>query len=259
MWPTEAFGGLSDDQFWDDLASDKPLTTTARTATKTPGPGTGHGAADRADGHSRRTAPEAGNAPRYRAPVARSAARPSSRPGHPAVSAASPQVLLRPPSRCRACAASSGARAPADADRYWANQTRPRAGHAEADEDPLTSTAFSLRASDLWTGGRTRFQRATRASWDQYNAPFRRKQKHRPQNGRCSPPDRKLVSRGSADPYSGTSAYLYPVGHPATGGPTVRAVLTKGTRRVASRPPAPSRCRRRTARPRATLRQCSRR
>ena len=32
MWPTEAFGGLSDDQFWDDLASDKPLTTTARTA-----------------------------------------------------------------------------------------------------------------------------------------------------------------------------------------------------------------------------------
>jgi hypothetical protein len=32
MWPAEAFGGVSDDQFWDDLASDKPLTTTARSA-----------------------------------------------------------------------------------------------------------------------------------------------------------------------------------------------------------------------------------
>jgi hypothetical protein len=31
MWPSEAFG-VSDDQFWDDMASDKPLTTTARSA-----------------------------------------------------------------------------------------------------------------------------------------------------------------------------------------------------------------------------------
>ena len=32
MWPEEGFGGVSDEQFWDDLASDKPLATTARTA-----------------------------------------------------------------------------------------------------------------------------------------------------------------------------------------------------------------------------------
>jgi len=32
LWPSEAFGGVSDEQFWDDLASDKPLATTARTA-----------------------------------------------------------------------------------------------------------------------------------------------------------------------------------------------------------------------------------
>src|SRR6266700_3730174 len=38
LWPTEAFGGVSDEQFWDDLASDKPLTTTARTAQQEPGP-----------------------------------------------------------------------------------------------------------------------------------------------------------------------------------------------------------------------------
>ena len=37
LWPAETFGGVSDEQFWDDLASDKPLTTTARTAQQDPG------------------------------------------------------------------------------------------------------------------------------------------------------------------------------------------------------------------------------
>ena len=37
LWPAESFGGVSDEQFWDDLASDKPLTTTARTAQQNPG------------------------------------------------------------------------------------------------------------------------------------------------------------------------------------------------------------------------------
>jgi len=32
LWPTESFGGVSDEQFWDDMASDKPLATTARSA-----------------------------------------------------------------------------------------------------------------------------------------------------------------------------------------------------------------------------------
>jgi len=32
MWPEESFGGVSDEQFWDDMSSDKPLATTARTA-----------------------------------------------------------------------------------------------------------------------------------------------------------------------------------------------------------------------------------
>ena len=50
LWPAETFGGVSDEQFWDDLASDKPLTTTARVAqhdspgkNRSPGvvPGTG--------------------------------------------------------------------------------------------------------------------------------------------------------------------------------------------------------------------------
>jgi hypothetical protein len=32
LWPSEAFGGVTDEQFWDDLAADKPLATTARIA-----------------------------------------------------------------------------------------------------------------------------------------------------------------------------------------------------------------------------------
>ena len=32
MWPEESFGGVTDEQFWDDMSSDKPLANTARTA-----------------------------------------------------------------------------------------------------------------------------------------------------------------------------------------------------------------------------------
>jgi hypothetical protein len=52
LWPTEAFGGVSDEQFWDDMASDKPLTTTARTAT-----------AAQADPGSRRRLPDVAPVP----------------------------------------------------------------------------------------------------------------------------------------------------------------------------------------------------
>jgi hypothetical protein len=38
LWPSDTFGGVSDEQFWDDLASDKPLATTARAAAP-PDPG----------------------------------------------------------------------------------------------------------------------------------------------------------------------------------------------------------------------------
>jgi len=41
LWPIEAFGGVSDEQFWDDLAADKPLATTARTAQAGSGPSRG--------------------------------------------------------------------------------------------------------------------------------------------------------------------------------------------------------------------------
>ena len=39
FWPIETFGGVSDEQFWDDLAADK-LLATSRTAQADIGPGT---------------------------------------------------------------------------------------------------------------------------------------------------------------------------------------------------------------------------
>ena len=40
LWPIETFGGVSDEQFWDDLAADRPLAATARTAQADSGPST---------------------------------------------------------------------------------------------------------------------------------------------------------------------------------------------------------------------------
>jgi hypothetical protein len=53
LWPTENFGGVSDEQFWDDMTSDKPLATTARTAAQ-------------ADPGSRRRLPDVTPAPNGR-------------------------------------------------------------------------------------------------------------------------------------------------------------------------------------------------
>src|SRR5260370_3652773 len=38
LWPAEAFGGISDEQVWEDPASDQPLTTTPRPAHPEPRP-----------------------------------------------------------------------------------------------------------------------------------------------------------------------------------------------------------------------------
>jgi hypothetical protein len=218
MWPTEAFGGLSDDQFWDDLASDKPLTTTARTAhqdsgarNRPPVP------ADRADGHSRRTAPEAGNAPRY--PRSRGSVPPAQavQPAQaiqPVQAPPVPQVLpqaTQPVPSLRGEQPEPGRQPMRTAT--GPNQTRAQGRrHAEADEDPLTSTAFSLRASGPVDGRSNQVPSGPQeASWDQYNAAV--SQETETQTFRTADAHRPTASwsrEGSADPYSGTSAYLYP-------------------------------------------------
>ena len=112
LWPAEAFGGVSDEQFWDDMAADKPLATTARTAQPGSGgrrrlpevaapadrqAGRGDG---RAPGHGRRTAGEtAGSYPLPRAGAAdQTAVQPFQAVTGPAPMATQPYPVATQPS-----------------------------------------------------------------------------------------------------------------------------------------------------------------
>jgi hypothetical protein len=113
LWPAEAFGGVSDEQFWDDMAADKPLATTARTA--------------QPDGAARRRRPNAGPLPELRPGDNRTEMRPVRAAAQPSPNATQPSPNATQPSP---------------------NATQPvRAAYQGAgmDEDPLTSPAYSLR------------------------------------------------------------------------------------------------------------------
>jgi hypothetical protein len=141
LWPTETFGGVSDEQFWDDLASDKPLATTARTAQpdtaakRRPGPLPDlYPGDDRGRGDSRRGAAEGpGTHPQPRlAPDDRTVIQP----------AATAPVPTQPyPTATQPSPAAQSARA---AHQPAEPRGRSRAA-ISADEDPLTSPAYSLR------------------------------------------------------------------------------------------------------------------
>jgi hypothetical protein len=174
LWPAEAFGGVSDEQFWDDLAADKPLATTARTAQPDGAarrrPNAGplpdlRPADDPSRGDGRRGAAEGpGTHPQPRlGPDDRTAMQPvqaGPQPSAPAPAgtqpypaAAQPSVVATQPVRA--------AQQPAE------SRGRPRA-RISADEDPLTSPAYCLRprgsvdgrgyASSRRSGDRTREQ-----------------------------------------------------------------------------------------------------
>ena len=197
LWPAESFGGVSDEQFWDDLASDKPLATTARTAQQEPpsrnrlsgpAPGAGHltrPAADPAPGldNGTTTGPQAVQAPagdrkrdergpgggrRGRYPAPRTASDPTAERTaiQPSYAATQPVQGMKPPLP----APTQPVRAAATPPRGIAAQPRepvtpprgtaaqPRGGGTQptetrrrrpssAEEDPLTSAAFSLRPS----------------------------------------------------------------------------------------------------------------
>jgi hypothetical protein len=290
MWPAEAFGGLSDDQFWDDLASDKPLTTTARSAHQDPGaPGVSRvkeqlpdapaaAPVGRARVNGRRTAHGAETTPGHPDARPRTAAQPlpqaQSLPQAPSVSSASqapaypqptpthlqptaaypqptaayaqPTAAYPQPTAAYAQPAAQLQQAgrPGGPPRQFPagtsqparsttgpNETRGRR-HADASEDPLTSSAFSLRASGPVDGWSNQAPRET--GWDQYNAAvsqgtetqgtetqvFNTVDTQAGSGGyqgvpsyRPSPAQRSSGGwprEGSADPYSGNSAYLYP-------------------------------------------------
>ena len=211
LWPAESFGGVSDEQFWDDLASDKPLATTARTAQQEPpsrnrlsgpAPGAGHltgPAADPAPGldTGAATGPQAVQAPagdrkrdergpgggrRGRYPAPRTASDPTAERTaiQPSYAATQPVQGMKPPlpaptQPVRAAATpprgiAAQPREAATPPRGTAAQPReavtpPRGTAAQprgagtqptetrrrrpssAEEDPLTSAAFSLRPS----------------------------------------------------------------------------------------------------------------
>ena len=264
LWPAESFGGVSDEQFWDDLASDKPLATTARTAQQEtpsrsrlsgPAPGTGlisGPAADPAPGLDTgpATGPQAVQAPagdrkrdergpgggrRGRYPAPRTASDPTAERTaiQPSYAATQPVQGMKPPlpgatQPVRVAASSSqpmnavgrpGATQPREAvtpprgtatppreavtpprgtaDQPRGTGTQPtetrRRRPSSAEEDPLTSAAFSLRPSG-------------------------------PVDGRSS----LRARNGSADRYdTGTSPYPYST--PSYGDPSSSATQTMST------------------------------
>ena len=250
LWPAESFGGVSDEQFWDDLASDKPLASTARTAQQEPpnrnrlsGPAPGAGliagpASDPAPGLDTgpATGPQAVQAPaddrkrdergpgggrrgRYPAPRAVSDPTAERTAIQPSYAATQPVQAMKPPlpgatqpvrvaassSQPMNAAARPGTTQPREAvtpPRGTAAQprgagTQPtetrRRRPSSAEEDPLTSAAFSLRPSG-------------------------------PVDGRSS----LRARNGSADRYdTGTSPYPYST--PSYGDPSSSATQTMST------------------------------
>jgi hypothetical protein len=217
LWPAETFGGVSDEQFWDDLASDKPLATTARTAQQdppsrnrlsAPAPGSGliAGAtagldsgpatdpqAVQAKGDDRKhdeRGPGGGRRGTYPAPrtapdpaAERTAIQPAYAATQPAYSATQPVQSMKPPLPGATQPVRAAAAQPrAAAAQPRAASTPPRAAAAQptetrrrrpssAEEDPLTSAAFSLRPSGPVDGRSS--MRARNASADRYDASSR--------------------------------------------------------------------------------------
>lgn len=173
LWPAEAFGGVSDEQFWDDLAADRPLTTTARAAQQDP-------AARRRPLNGAPTVmqPVRGGAPKVAEatqPVrtATSAGQHASASGQPGQPASQTTQPAGQPAQSASQPAGQHARPasqPAHAARQPAGQAaggRRRAGRSP-EEDPLTSAAFSLREAGPVDGRSTR--RRQDVAGDQYGA-----------------------------------------------------------------------------------------
>jgi hypothetical protein len=184
MWPTESFGGVSDDQFWDDMASDKPLARTARTAQHSSAnrpPATDPSARSRpgpktpktpktggAWGNARRTGnsayPESPPAAADRTAVQPVYAAPPPGPASPATGltqpvaaqpvAAQPVATQPAPAQPAPMAQGQGSQYPRPSSQPMRTGAAPsetggrRLGAAtSAEEDPLTSAAFCQRSS----------------------------------------------------------------------------------------------------------------
>jgi len=190
MWPEEGFGGVSDEQFWDDLASDKPLATTARTAqpegAPLPSPAAGPRHGDRRPAGRAEAQPV--NATTQAFPVFPSQVAQGQTTGpQPVRQATGPQPIVSSapsqpsPVRIHPPAPPSHSLPPGQLNRPATGpQPLPAAQHARpahglgrhsADEDPLTSSAYSLR-SNAGVDGRSYHgsRRSRELTRDQYEA-----------------------------------------------------------------------------------------
>jgi len=195
LWPAETFGGVSDEQFWDDLASDKPLATTARTAQQDspgknrlpvgapvagpdPGPATDPQAV-KAQADARKRDSRASGRGRPGSGSGGYAAAPRTGPDpaaertaiQPAYTATQPVQNMKPPlggatQPARVAANGSQPMSTAAAPRGAATQpaeTRRRRP-SSTEEDPLTSAAFAQRPSGPVDGRSSRRARDTSSS-----------------------------------------------------------------------------------------------
>jgi len=159
LWPAEAFGGVSDEQFWDDLAADKPLATTARTAQpdtaarrRPPGAGSlpdPYPADDRGRGHGKRgTAEGPGTHPQPRpGPGDRTATQPVQAGTQPSPT---PSAATQPyPTATQPSPTATQPVRPAHQPAEPRGRSR---SVTSADEDPLTSPVYSLRSKGSVNG-----------------------------------------------------------------------------------------------------------
>lgn len=162
MWPAEAFGGVSDEQFWDDLASDKPLTTTARTAqqdseTRKRPVDTGQATDPQMLRVTRARTDDRGREGKRAAatggyPEARPAPDPATERTmiQPAYTATQPvPSMASQASGMTSQTSAMTSQTPASQSQPTAQpaETRVRRRPSSAEEDPLTSAAFALRTS----------------------------------------------------------------------------------------------------------------
>jgi hypothetical protein len=134
IWPIETFGGVSDEQFWDDLAADRPLASTARTAQADSGP----------SALSARSYPATRPAAADRTAV-QAAVQSAQAPATP-----SPMTTQAYPARTQPSATVTQ---PVHAARQPTRSRGRRSAAADGpDEDPLTSPAYSLRAQGAVDG-----------------------------------------------------------------------------------------------------------
>jgi hypothetical protein len=185
LWPAESFGGVSDEQFWDDLSADKPLATTARTAqpettARRRQPNSGplpdlHPVESRSrEDSSRATAEGAGTHPQPRlGPDDRTAIQPAvqtaAQPGATAALATQPYPTATQPSPIATQPVRVGQPArttqPVRAAQPPAGSRGRSRAVISADEDPLTSPAYSLRAKGS-VDGRSRRPDPGREQYD---------------------------------------------------------------------------------------------